>query len=51
MENVRITWTQEGLTERQESAVLYSPSAAEDYVAYKAAEPGVSDVRTVPAQP
>lgn len=49
MENVRITWVQGG--EQRESAVTYSPSAAEDYKGYKEAEEGVSDVRIVPAQP
>ncbi|MEV7060923.1 hypothetical protein AB0N95_36420 [Streptomyces microflavus] len=49
MENVRITWVQGG--EQRESAVTYSPSAAEDYKGYKEAEEGVSDVRIVPSQP
>jgi hypothetical protein len=33
---------QDGLTGRQASAVLYSPNAPKDCVAYKAAEPGVN---------
>ncbi|MGW1155958.1 hypothetical protein ACWD45_32340 [Streptomyces rubiginosohelvolus] len=49
MENVRITWVQGG--EQRESAVTYSPSAAQAYKAYKEAEAGVSDVRIVPARP
>ncbi|MFD7764719.1 hypothetical protein [Streptomyces microflavus] len=49
MENVKITWVQGG--EQRESAVTYSPSAAEDYRRYKEAEAGVSDVRIVSAQP
>lgn len=48
MKNVKIVWVQ-GSRER-ESAVTYSPSAAEDYKGYKEAGDGVSDVRVVPAQ-
>ncbi|MFJ2217799.1 hypothetical protein ACIQVO_36730 [Streptomyces sp. NPDC101062] len=49
MKTVRIAWTQEGTAERQESAVTYSPAAAEDYKLRKAKHPGVTDVRIVPA--
>ncbi|MFE3144338.1 hypothetical protein [Streptomyces scopuliridis] len=51
METVRITWTQEGFEGRRESAVSYSPAAAEDYKRRKEAEVGVSDVQIVAAQP
>ncbi|MET9954492.1 hypothetical protein ABZ135_23515 [Streptomyces sp. NPDC006339] len=47
MENVRITWIEGG--ERRESAVAFSPAAAEDYKAAYEARPGVSDVQIVPA--
>ncbi|MFC7934386.1 hypothetical protein [Streptomyces cinereoruber] len=49
MDNVKIVWVQDG--RERESAVTYSPSAAEDYKGYKEAEDGVSDVRIVPARP
>ncbi|MFJ2627615.1 hypothetical protein ACIO6T_30505 [Streptomyces sp. NPDC087532] len=48
MDSVKITWVQDG--NRRESAVTYSPTAAEDYKGYKEAQDGVSDVRIVPAQ-
>ncbi|MEV4976746.1 hypothetical protein [Streptomyces scopuliridis] len=51
METVKITWTQEGSEGRWESAVSYSPAAAEDYKLYKEAQEGVSDVQIVAVQP
>ncbi|MGV9693905.1 hypothetical protein ACWDUX_32945 [Streptomyces sp. NPDC003444] len=48
MDRVKIVWVQDG--RERESAVTYSPSAAEDYKGYKEAEDDVSDVRSVPAQ-
>ncbi len=51
METVKITWVQDGSQGRRESAVTYSPAAAEDYKRYKEAQDGVSDVQIVPAQP
>ncbi|MCL7382179.1 hypothetical protein [Streptomyces sp. 35G-GA-8] len=51
METVKITWTQDGSEERWESAVSYSPAAAEDYKRYKEAQDGVSDVQIIAAQP
>ncbi|MEV6357951.1 hypothetical protein [Streptomyces hydrogenans] len=50
MDDYRITWAQEGRAGRQESVVKYSESAAADYADYKAAEPGVSDVRVEPVK-
>ncbi|MFD9474075.1 hypothetical protein ACFWCD_33635 [Streptomyces goshikiensis] len=50
MENVKIVWKQHG--RERESAVSYSPAAAEDYAVFKKKEEdGVSDVRIVPAKP
>ncbi|MER5570488.1 hypothetical protein ABT083_30515 [Streptomyces goshikiensis] len=49
MENVKIVWKQHG--RERESAVSYSPAAAEDYAGFKKEEDGVSDVRIVPAKP
>ncbi|MFE0773363.1 hypothetical protein [Streptomyces sp. NPDC058861] len=49
MENVRIVWVQDG--RGRESAVMYSPSAAEVYRGFKEAQEGVSEVRIVPAKP
>ncbi len=48
VETVRITWEQDG--ESRESAVTYSPQAAEDYKRYKEAEEGVTSVSIVPAK-
>jgi hypothetical protein len=45
MDTVRITWEQDG--ESRESAVTYSPQAAEEY---KEAEEGVKNVDIVPAK-
>ncbi|MFD5110502.1 hypothetical protein [Streptomyces cinereoruber] len=49
MDNVKIVWVKGG--KQRESAVTYSPSAAEDYKGYKEAEEGVCDVRIIPARP
>lgn len=49
MDDYRLTWTQEGRDSRQESAVKYSKTAAEDYAGYKRNEADVSDVQVVPA--
>ncbi|MFF2305921.1 hypothetical protein ACFVVP_25845 [Streptomyces sp. NPDC058128] len=51
VESYRLKWTQEGRDEQQVSAVSYGKSAAEDYKARKAAEPGVSAVEIVPVPP
>ncbi|GGT54877.1 hypothetical protein GCM10010271_68290 [Streptomyces kurssanovii] len=50
MESVKLTWVQDGSDRRRESAVTYSPAAAEDYKRYMEARVGVSDVQIVPAQ-
>ncbi|MFB9558564.1 hypothetical protein [Streptomyces roseoviridis] len=49
MENYKITWIQDGHDGRRESAVSFSPEAAETYRADYAARAGVSDVQIVPA--
>jgi hypothetical protein len=50
METVRITWAQEGSSQRRESGVTFSAAAAEDYKSpEEETEDGVSDVRIVPA--
>ncbi|MFC7924760.1 hypothetical protein [Streptomyces cinereoruber] len=49
MDNMKIVWVQDG--RERESAVTYSPSAAEIYKGFKEAQEGVSDVRIVPAKP
>ncbi|MFI6417215.1 hypothetical protein ACIBG6_07340 [Streptomyces sp. NPDC050842] len=51
MESYRLTWTQNGRGERQDSAVAYGLSAAEGYKARKESEGGVSHVEIVPVKP
>ncbi|GGU12887.1 hypothetical protein GCM10010272_67650 [Streptomyces lateritius] len=51
VESYRLQWTKAGRDGRQESAVSYSASAAEDYKTLKEAQEGVSDVAIVKVKP